>query len=83
MPRFDGTGPVGRGPMSGFGRGNCVLPIGQVCQWVGRGLGRGFGRSLGWRARGFAEDNQGLSVGAELARLREQVADLQQALQQK
>ena len=25
MPGFDGTGPSGRGPMSGQGRGFCVL----------------------------------------------------------
>ena len=24
MPRFDGTGPDGKGPMTGRGRGNCV-----------------------------------------------------------
>ena len=25
MPRFDGTGPMGQGPLSGGGRGFCVL----------------------------------------------------------
>lgn len=32
MPGGDGTGPLGRGPMTGWGRGFC------------RGFGRGFGR---------------------------------------
>ena len=32
MPRFNGTGPLGRGPMTGRGLGPC-----------GRGLRRGFG----------------------------------------
>jgi len=27
MPNFDGTGPSGKGPMTGCGRGYCVLPI--------------------------------------------------------
>ena len=27
MPNFDGTGPDGKGPMTGLGRGYCVLPI--------------------------------------------------------
>jgi len=27
MPGFDGTGPNGMGPMTGGGRGYCVLPI--------------------------------------------------------
>ncbi len=25
MPGFDGTGPLGRGPMTGQGRGFCIL----------------------------------------------------------
>lgn len=36
MPAFDGTGPAGRGPMTGWGRGPCA--------GSGRGMGRGFGR---------------------------------------
>ena len=27
MPNFDGTGPRGKGPMTGCGRGYCVVPI--------------------------------------------------------
>jgi hypothetical protein len=27
MPSFDGTGPSGKGPMTGCGRGYCVIPI--------------------------------------------------------
>jgi len=27
VPNFDGTGPCGEGPMTGCGRGYCVLPI--------------------------------------------------------
>ncbi len=27
MPRFDGTGPLGRYPMTGGGRGYCILPL--------------------------------------------------------
>ena len=27
MPRFDGTGPRGMGPMTGGGRGYCVVPL--------------------------------------------------------
>ena len=26
MPRFDGTGPLGQGPMTGGGRGFCAMP---------------------------------------------------------
>jgi hypothetical protein len=27
MPNHDGTGPDGKGPITGWGRGNCVLPL--------------------------------------------------------
>ena len=27
MPNYDGAGPDGEGPMTGFGRGYCVIPI--------------------------------------------------------
>jgi hypothetical protein len=27
MPAFDGTGPRGKGPMTGGGRGYCVVPL--------------------------------------------------------
>ncbi|WP_214021163.1 DUF5320 domain-containing protein [Methanoculleus sp.] len=64
MPGFDGTGPAGRGPMTGGRRGRCVLPgtpaaedssSAPVLRGIGRGgvpwgCGRGFGR--GCRARG-------------------------------
>lgn len=40
MPGFDGTGPMGYGPLTGRGLGPC-----------GRGLAfrRGWGRGFGWR----------------------------------
>ncbi|MBN2190293.1 MAG: DUF5320 domain-containing protein [Candidatus Aureabacteria bacterium] len=54
MPGFDGTGPLGRGPMTGGGRGLCVLPEGTFrgnagIRYFGRGFGygRGFGRGRG------------------------------------
>jgi len=28
MPGFDGTGPSGRGPMTGRGMGYCAIPLG-------------------------------------------------------
>lgn len=45
MPRFDGTGPLGQGPMSGRGFGPCGLGLG----WRRRfGFGRGMGRYFNW-----------------------------------
>ena len=35
MPNFDGTGPDGKGPMTGLGRGYCVIPISTPAQELG------------------------------------------------
>ncbi len=46
MPGFDGTGPWGRGPMTGGGRGFCN-PVGRGSGCFGRSGGRGFRRGGG------------------------------------
>ena len=62
MPRFDKTGPLGRGPMTGRGLGNCIISEEQRQRMIeqgpnasstvrderGRGMGRGW-RWAGWR----------------------------------
>lgn len=62
MPGFNGTGPMGAGPMTGGGRGDCN-PSGSSYAVPGFGAGRGFrggfgrgfrggrgyGRGLGWQ----------------------------------
>ena len=30
MPRFDGTGPMGRGPLTGRGMGFCAVPLSEI-----------------------------------------------------
>jgi hypothetical protein len=56
MPGLDGRGPLGAGPMSGRGMGNCVVSnrTGNVYGSPGRGMGRGpgMGRGTG-RGRGM------------------------------
>ena len=49
MPRFDGTGPMGQGAMTGGGRGYCAVTVngagvrqGNSRGSFGRGGGRGF-----------------------------------------
>ena len=45
MPGFDGTGPEGRGAMTGGGRGDCVVSADGIGRpGIGRGIGRGMGR---------------------------------------
>ncbi len=62
MPRGDGTGPNGTGPMTGWGMGPCGGSTGRGFQGRGRGMGpcgggfgfsrgRGHGRGLGLRNR--------------------------------
>lgn len=62
MPRGDGTGPMGEGPMTGRAAGYCAgyaapgfannLGFGRRFLGVGRGFGRGGGR--GYRNRFYA-----------------------------
>jgi len=71
MPRFDGTGPDGRGPLTGRGMGNC----------------RGGGRGRGCRyncpfynesSEDFEVQNQ--KVETEIEELKKEIAELKQKL---
>ena len=60
MPGFDGTGPMGAGPMTGGARGYCegYGPTAQPFYGRGPGLGRGYGYGRGYgsgfgRGRGY------------------------------
>jgi len=50
MPRGDGTGPGGMGPMTGRAVGYCAgySTPGYANAWGGRRMGYGFGRGGGW-----------------------------------
>jgi hypothetical protein len=52
MPGGDGTGPMGRGPMTGRAAGLCAgyPALGYTTPGYGQGYGRGLGRGVG---RGF------------------------------
>jgi hypothetical protein len=68
MPGFDRTGPMGGGPMTGWGRGYCGGYRGEYGPYPdgyygnrGAGFGRKFRRWLGFgRGRGFG---RGYAVG--------------------
>jgi hypothetical protein len=65
MPRGDGTGPAGMGPMTGRAAGYCagypvpgfMNPVGGRGYWGrgrgGGGWGRGRGRGFGWARAGY------------------------------
>lgn len=56
MPQMDGTGPDGRGSMTGRGRGRCAGPGQNAEGMMGRGRGMGSGRSC---RRGFGGAGHG------------------------
>jgi len=49
MPRGDGTGPMGMGPMTGRGAGNCVGYVSPGFANRGIGFSRGMGGGRGFR----------------------------------
>jgi hypothetical protein len=61
MPRGDGTGPMGMGPMTGRGAGFCA-GLG-VPGFANRGLGFGFGRGRGGRGGGRGRRNMFYATG--------------------
>lgn len=48
MPDLDGTGPQGKGPKTGRGRGKCGDGTKRPARGQGRGAGRGAGRNKTW-----------------------------------
>ena len=70
MPRFDGTGPTGKGPMSGRGMGNCR----------GAGQGRGCRRFCPFFAENSEEFETEETVKDEIKNLKEEVERLKQKI---
>ena len=76
MPRFDGTGPLGLGPGTGWGLGPC----GAGMAWR-RGWGRRYGRGFGWRRFWrYAPYQPQISKKEEKELLEEEMADLEEEL---
>ncbi len=70
MPGFDGTGPRGMGPMTGGGRGMCVLNLSAESNGMVAGLAGHAGRPV----------RQPLTRQAELAQLRHRARYLEVVL---
>ena len=65
MPWRDGTGPEGKGPLTGRGLGPC---------------GRGFGRGMGFRRFGYWSDYRRPTKEEEIEMLKADQEDLKAAL---
>lgn len=81
MPFGDGTGPDGRGPLTGRGLGPCGDG---TPRYAGRGRGRGFfgrGRGFfGW-GRGYPAAPTNVAPQDEASLLQAQASNLQSALE--
>jgi hypothetical protein len=94
MPGRDGTGPMGMGPMTGRGAGNCAGYAATEFANRGVGFGRGMGggggfRRMfcltglpGWARNGYKQVMSGGQVVDEKAVLRNQEDFLEKQLQQ-
>lgn len=85
MPRFDGTGPMGNGSMTGGGFGYCAGEerlMGRGGRYFSRrGCGRGFGRGL---ARGYGRAyvaNEPITKEEEKAYIESDIKALEQELE--
>ena len=75
MPGRDGTGPLGEGPGTGWGRGGC--------RGGRRGLGwRGRGKGWGWRRRDLSTRSTvgNKTVREEIDEIKEELASIKDNL---
>ena len=63
MPKFDGTGPRGQGPMTGGGRGYCVMRLPSRPGGVATGYAGLTGHFFSGRPRAAARPLLGLGLG--------------------
>ncbi len=87
MPGQDGTGPMGAGPITGRGMGNCGRGLRGAGQGLGmgRGMGSGCGMGLGRRQgnqRFMQEGPVGGQDRSELESLKAQVQELKETITQ-
>lgn len=65
MPNKDGTGPQGKGPLTGRGLGDCPKnksSLDSIKIGPGRSFGRGFGVGCGRRQRRFQNQDPGRNL---------------------
>ncbi|MCG6929964.1 MAG: DUF5320 domain-containing protein [Desulfofustis sp.] len=89
MPGYDKTGPLGDGPMSGWGRGTCGsnqsgrTPMGRGFGGnfgFRRGMRGGFGRRVGMRALGSETEGEQGDLKSQIDDLRRSLTAIEQQL---
>jgi len=81
MPAGDRRGPLGEGPMTGRGLGQCGDGVARrSVPRFGRGRGFGFSRGFGFGYRGYDVD---AAPQDEVQSLKERIASLEEALKNK
>jgi len=81
MPKFDRTGPEGKGPMTGRGMGKCGQGMGRrMGHCCGGHHGRGLGRYYGWNEPQTDEEKRSDPENYKKA-LQEEMEDTEKELQ--
>jgi len=86
MPGLDGTGPAGKGKLTGRQLGNCegAFPRGRGLGPCGRGMGRGRGcrRGFGTQPIEFNKNQKKKILEAELAELNAEQTKIEKQLKE-
>jgi len=81
MPAGDRRGPLGEGPMTGRGLGQCGDGIARrSAPRFGRGRGFGFSRGFGFGYRGYAVDE---TTQDEVQSMKSRIAELEELVKNK
>ncbi|MCF6464373.1 DUF5320 domain-containing protein [Clostridium sp. Cult2] len=80
MPRRNGMGPMGMGPMTGWGRGYCgVRRYG--ARRMSYGYGRGFGRYDAWGDYPISVDEEKAILENEKTFLKSRLSEIEEILE--
>lgn len=81
MPRLDGTGPAGKGKLTGRQLGNCEGALSRGRGFGPCGRGRGFGRGFA-RTIEFSSEQKKKILEAELAELNAEQEEIEKQLKE-